>query len=296
MTATTTHRPHGSYVKYKIEHCRCDPCRAANRAYVRNRAARVEPPYVSAGPARAHIAELAAAGVGLKTVSKVSGVSQGALWKLVYGKKGRGPSKRIRRSTHEAILAVTPSDARGRARVDAAPTRARLDEMIAAGVPKARIAEALGAKTHGLQVARRSTVAASTANKVAALHERWLAGDWNPVRRDRHGNTYTSDPPPPSERGRADVSDLYLELAEIIEERRDQAAWRASAACRGRSTWMWFPARGDRETLDAALRICRSCIVRDQCRAANIDQRDGVYGALSARDRRSIRRIEVTAA
>lgn len=284
-------RQHGTYVKYVQDLCRCDPCKDAHRAYNRARRAAVVPPYVSASEARAHIAELAAAGVGLKTVAKTAGVSHGALSKLVYGDRtsGRGPSKRIRRSTHDKIMAVTPAAARGGAKVPAAPTRALLDEMITAGIPKARIATELGAQSPALQVAERSMVTASTANAVAGLHHRWKTGQWTPVRLDRWGNAHQPTPPPPADRGRADVSDLYLELAEIVEERRAQAEWRQSAACRGRPTWMWFPGRGDTETLDAARAVCGACFVRDQCRAANLDRPDGVYGALSAKQRRDLR-------
>lgn len=286
-----SHRAHGTYVKYVQDRCRCLPCKTAHSAYERARTSRIEPPYVSATGAREHIAELRAVGVGLKSIAKTSGVSHGALSKIVYGDRtrGRGPSKRIRPSTAEKILAVTPSAARGNAKIDAAPTRALLDEMIAAGIPKTRIAAELGAASPSLQVARRPMVAASTAAAVAVLHARWVAGEWTPVRRDCWGNTYQTMRPPPAERGRADVSHLYLELADIVEERRAQAEWRQSAACRGRSTWMWFPQRGDSETSDAARRICLACMVRDQCRAANLDQRDGIYGALSAKARRELR-------
>jgi hypothetical protein len=89
----------------------------------------------------------------------------------------------------------------------------------------------------------------------------------------------------------ADISELLLELAEIVEERREQT-WRADAACRNRPTWMWFPARGDRDTLERALKVCRSCFVREQCRAANIDKRDGIYGGLTGAARRELRRAD----
>jgi hypothetical protein len=57
---------------------------------------------------------------------------------------------------------------------------------------------------------------------------------------------------------------------------------------------MWFPARGDRETSEAARKVCMACMVRDQCRAANLDQRDGVYGALTANARRELRGVDDT--
>lgn len=287
-------RPHGR-VKYVREKCRCDVCRAAARAYEKSRVSRVEPAYVAATVAREHCRELMAAGVGLKQIVKSSGVSTGALWKLLYGKNGR-PSKRIRRSTEQALLSVTPADIADGARVAAGPTWVLIDEMVAAGVPRARIAEAIGQQGPGLQLSR-STVTARNARAVVEVHARWMAGELVLHRDHRYtGPVPVTPPPPPAERGAADVSELLVELAEIVEERREQAEWRQNAACRGRGTWMWFPGRGDRVTLDHALRICRACIVRDQCRAANIDRREGVYGAMSAIERRRLRSIEVTAA
>jgi len=285
-----SHRTHGTHGKYVQDLCRCAECCAANTEYERGRRARIDPPYVSAGPARAHIGELRAAGVGLKQIAKAAGLPHGTLSKLVYGtpQLDRPPSKRIRPATMSKILAVTPADIAGGAKVDAAPTWVLLDEMIAAGVPKVQIAEQIGQNGVGLQLSRNQ-VAARNARSVAELHRRWRAGEWLPVRRSRHGNR-PHDAPAPAPRHRpADVSDLMLELAEIIEERNSQP-WRADAACRGRPNWMWFPARGDGDTLDRALKVCRSCFVRDQCRAANIDQSEGVYGALSAAARRALRR------
>lgn len=290
-----SHRQHGTHVKYVIDRCKCDPCREANNRYERGRRSRIEPPYVSATAARAHVLELRAAGVGLKTVAEQAGVSHGALSKLIYGQQGRAPSKRIRRTTHERILAVTPAAARGTAKVDATTTKAQLADMIAAGIPKSTIAAALGAKGPGLQVANRPQVAAKTARKVAELHTRWMAGTWTPVRRDSWGNTTPIATPVTVRQPGADITDLLLDLAEIVELRNDQADWRAIAACRNRPTHMWFPQRGDQEMTAAALRICGACMVRDQCRAATFDERDGVYGGLSAGARRRIRQQDTAA-
>lgn len=67
-------------------------------------------PYVDAEPARQHVLALRAAGMGPVTIARASGVSHGALAKLVYGDKQRGlaPSKRIRPETATKILAVEP--------------------------------------------------------------------------------------------------------------------------------------------------------------------------------------------
>lgn len=287
-----SHRAHGSYVKYVQDRCRCDECTKANQAYERENRQRIDPPYVLAGPAREHVRELMAAGVGLKQISKTSGVPHGTLSKLIYGDQARGmaPSKRIRPKTMSKLLAVTPAAIAGGAKVDAAPTWLLLEEMIAAGVPKSQIAEQIPGHGRTLQLSR-NLVAARHARAVADLHRRWKAGQWVPERRSRFGNRPLPAPvavDPPRRRPAADVSDLLLELAEIVEERNAQP-WRASSACRGRPVWMWFPARGDTDTMQRAMKVCRSCIVQSECRAANIDRRDGIYGALSAKARRELR-------
>jgi len=191
FVAPDSHRPHGTYVKYVVERCTCEPCRAANREYERNRSrAMARPdqawvPYVPAGRARRHLAELAAAGVGLKTVAKVSGVSHGTLSKLVYGERARGgrPSRRIRPETERRILAVTVGQAAGAQKIPAGPTWKLLDDLIARGFTKTWINHELGNTSGGLQI-RRDLVRASTARKVEALHRR-LAGVAAPPRRTR---------------------------------------------------------------------------------------------------------------
>lgn len=187
--APDSHRPHGTYVKYVQERCKCEPCRRANRDYEARRVSamrrRTWQPYIPAGPARDHVRRLAAAGVGPKTVAKLSGVPHGALAKLVYGdkKRGSGPSKRIRPETSARILAVTLDHAYGGQKIDAGPTWALLDDLISRGYTKTFLAQALGTKGPGLQV-KRTLVRASTARKVEQLHAR-LAGRPGPGRRSR---------------------------------------------------------------------------------------------------------------
>lgn len=195
-----SHRQHGTYVKYVQDRCRCDECRAANRDYKRQRSARIAPPYVSAQPARAHIEWLATQGVGLKTVAKVSGVAHGALWKIVYGVPsiGRPPSKRIRPETSEKILAVTPADIADGGRVDAGPSWAVLDQLIASGMPKVEIARRLGQTGPGLQLSRNQ-ILARHARTIAAMKREWEAGGLTYARRSRHGDQVVTVPPPSAE-------------------------------------------------------------------------------------------------
>lgn len=277
-------RDHGTYTKYVVEHCRCDPCRNANRDYERERKKRTAPPYVGADRARQHLAELAAAGVGMKTVAARSGVSHGCLWKLVYGKPGRGPSKRIRPDTEAKILAVTPRDVADGGRVDAAPTWAHVEQLLARGWTKMGIAIAIGQKGPGLQLGTRYVTGAN-ARAVRALLDQPV-----PERRDSHGNLRALPEPEPVElpaSARDDIDLLYLDLIEVLDARREET-WRARAACRvtpNVETRVFFPNRGDHQTVEAAKRVCATCPVAAECREAANERTEslGVWGGVTAR-------------
>lgn len=297
--------------------CRCEPCRTAAREAQREARSNPVPSYVTAGPARQHVEFLATHGVGLKQIAKTSGVAHGTLWKLVYGVPGRGPSQRIRPSTSEKILAVTPADVADGGKVPAGPTWAKIDELVAAGVPKAEIGRRIGQQGGGLHLSRHQ-VSGRHARSIAAMHAEYLAGTFTFVRRSRHGDrTVTLEPPErhddtPDQVRRAnetarraryrtgeavmamidDADLLMVELAEILENRIDHADWRAHAACRGLDAWMFFPDQGDRKTAEAARRVCASCVVRRQCLDAHLDENVGIWGGTSERTRRTLRRNE----
>lgn len=280
--------------------CRCEPCAAANRAAVAEAARRVEPAYISAGPAREHIAFLAEHGIGLKTVAKASGVSHGALWKLMYGKRQadgtQKPSRRIRPETAEKILAVTLDGGADGSRVPAGPTLAAVERLVAAGVPKVRIAERCGQTGPGLQIGTEY-VTRRTARAIAEMAAELDAGALVTVRRHRNRDTIVApeavepeERPDPQHTLRDHVT---LALVELLEERIDQNHWRKESACRGRPPWMFFPARGDVKAMAAAKKVCGACFVREQCLEANLHQRDGIYGGLSGFERRALRREAV---
>lgn len=178
-----TERAHGTYVKYVVEKCRCEPCRRANRDYETRRQRAIRRPdelwlpYVPAAPARRHVQSLMAQGVGPKSIAKIAGVPHGAISKLMYGNyKGRGPSTRIRPETAAKILAVTVDQANGGQKIDATRTWQLLDDLIARGYPKSWLAKRItkNPTANGLQISRK-LVRASTARRVEALHR--LLGD-----------------------------------------------------------------------------------------------------------------------
>jgi DNA-binding CsgD family transcriptional regulator len=281
-------------VKYVIDKCRCEPCTIASSDAQREARHRIEPAYVLATPVRQHCLALMAQGMGPKSIAKAAGISHGGISKLIYGDyKGRGPSKRVRLVTAQRVLAVTPADAAPAQKIDAAPTWRLLNEMIDAGAPKSQIAVHLGMKGPGLQI-RTGQVRASTARAVAELHRRWKAGEVQFVNRHRNLPAPLPVAVPVAVRRTHeeirerydDIAALYSAFADVIEERNSQP-WRAQAACRGREVSMWFPARGDRKTLAAALKVCGACFVRAECAEAFATSREGVYGGLSGRGRRA---------
>jgi hypothetical protein len=304
----TTPREHGTQACYVFGEwggdskngCRCDACKDGNRARYYERKARVEPPLVSAGPAREHCRWLATQGVGLKQIVKASGVSQGAVWKLMYGKRQadgtQKPSKRIHPDLAAKILAVTPSQGAEGSRVPAGPVHEMVARLVAAGVPKVRIAERCG-QGRSLQIGEQY-VTRRTARTIADMVAELEAGTLVSVRYTRHGQIRLAPDAP--EREDEDPQNtlrdhVTLALVELLEDRIDQNHWRREAACRGRPPWMFFPARGDHKSVAAAKKVCGACFVRAECLAANLHERDGVYGGLSARERRDLRAREAVA-
>lgn len=132
---------HGTRTAYVLDRCRCRPCARANADY--ERTTRRQKAYgrwdglVDANPARAHIKELTNAGMGLKQITKASGISGGMLTKLIYGTPRpdgtrRPPAARIKPSTAERILAVRLTLASG-AVVPSTGARRRLQALACNG-------------------------------------------------------------------------------------------------------------------------------------------------------------------
>ena len=68
------------------------------------------------------------------------------------------------------------------------------------------------------------------------------------------------------------------------------ASWESDAICRQVDPELWFPGEGDNPR--DAKRICARCPVRDACLeyALAHDERFGVWGGLSGRERRALSR------
>lgn len=191
-------RPHGTRARYAFgpgpgagTGCRCRACSAANRD-AENRRNRLRAygqwqPYVDAAPARRHVRQLADCGIGWKQVAALSGVSTGALSKLLYGGPGsRPPTQRIRPETAARILAVQPSadGLADRALVPAIGTHRRLRALVAVGWSQARLGARLGILRGNFgQMMVRPQVTAATARAVRDLYDEL----WNqPPAEDGH--------------------------------------------------------------------------------------------------------------
>jgi hypothetical protein len=175
-----TTREHGTRAKYVVDKCRCAPCTQANTNAENNRYRQQAygrwEPYVDAEPARAHVRMLMDYGYGWKRIAQMAGVGRGTVEKLLYGSQHRGmtPSKGIRPETAAKLLAVHPDRERlgGAVAVDATGTRRRLQALVAAGWPQARLAARLGMLPSNFGVTLSSgQVLTSTARAVRALYD-----------------------------------------------------------------------------------------------------------------------------
>ncbi len=76
----------------------------------------------------------------------------------------------------------------------------------------------------------------------------------------------------------------------ILEDDDNPLAWQADALCAQTDPESFFPEKGG-STRDAK-KICTSCEVRSECLeyALSNDERFGIWGGLSERERRKLRR------
>ena len=159
---------HGTRACYVLDACRCTPCSKANAA-AENERERMKAygryhKYVDAYPIRLHLKELKEYGIGLKQVSRLSGVSNGSLTKIWYGQYGpaegphkgckgngellRGPARRVLRTTAERLYAIEPIPANlsiGAADHERTPlARTHLQALVALGWSQSKLARRLG--------------------------------------------------------------------------------------------------------------------------------------------------------
>jgi WhiB family redox-sensing transcriptional regulator len=86
-----------------------------------------------------------------------------------------------------------------------------------------------------------------------------------------------------------DADVVTIKLADLLEHRVDHGSWWAGRACVGMPLDLFFPERGDNEAVAAAKAVCTACPVAEPCLEAHLEERDGIYGGTSGRERRRLR-------
>ncbi len=86
-------------------------------------------------------------------------------------------------------------------------------------------------------------------------------------------------------------SELLAELMDAAPER----TWQRQANCMGVDPDLFFPERG--ASTREAKEVCRGCVVREDCLeyALTNSEKFGIWGGLSERERRRIRRARSVA-
>ncbi|WP_322500842.1 hypothetical protein TR631_12610 [Streptomyces rochei] len=182
MTRTAREAPHHRNLTCVKEYrCRRPDCLKRSADYDRTRNRLVAygrwQPFTDAEPVRQHIRMLSTYGIGWQRVCRLAEVANGCISRILYGAphEGRGPTKRVRTTTADKILAVKPSldHAAPSARVDGTGTRRRLQALVANGWPQMRLGHEMGIRHHRIiwDHVRQDVVSADTARRVRDLYE-----------------------------------------------------------------------------------------------------------------------------
>jgi hypothetical protein len=168
---------HGTYLAHDKDGCRCLPCAlAASRKgkETRYRTATGTHTYVDAESARRHVRSLTEV-LTFAQIEGRSGVNRTAL-RALLGTGGRKPSRRVTRTTRDALLAVQP-DVVGiehSGLVDATGTRRRMQALVAAGWSTEEQRRRLGfssATTHKITTGIRGVVTVRVRDAVRRLFD-----------------------------------------------------------------------------------------------------------------------------
>uniref|UniRef100_UPI00356213F3 hypothetical protein n=1 Tax=Actinotalea sp. TaxID=1872145 RepID=UPI00356213F3 len=157
---------HGTHACYVLDRCRCLPCATANSAYESTRVRNIaygRTTTTDAGPVRAHLHALMTAGMGLKQITAVHGISAGSLTKILYGitradGTRRPPTTKVLRRTADRVLAIsmpTIEQLGASTNVDSTGARRRIQALIALGWSVQRIADDHGISRQAIDAAMR---------------------------------------------------------------------------------------------------------------------------------------------
>jgi len=170
----TVKHEHGTVQAYKIDGCKCRPCRNAIRAREAERNRQLaygtwDSGRTDAAPVREHMLMLMGNGFSDRSIAKAATVARSTLRKIIDGQNGR-----VLKATAEKILNVQPGiDALGDdCQVDSTGTVRRLQALVAVGWPQSRIADQVGMGAGNFQTLLKSpTVRVRTAKKVSDLYD-----------------------------------------------------------------------------------------------------------------------------
>ena len=84
-------------------------------------------------------------------------------------------------------------------------------------------------------------------------------------------------------------------LSDSVPDLLARPAWHENAACSGLGNELFYPGRvwGNPDAVRqaaAAKVVCALCPVKEQCREAGLEERFGIWGGTTERDRRKLRR------
>lgn len=172
-------RPHG-YARYRLDGCRCYECGWARSEYDSRRDQAIRDgqwkPFIIVGPARRHIDQLRELGYGDRSIAALAGLNRKVVRDIRLGvrhdpSRGNPTLTLIRTATAAAILAIpcTLDELPDGAKVDAAPTWALIDDLIARGWTRTAIAQEAGLG-RSIQLAR-DRVTVRNARRIARTHE-----------------------------------------------------------------------------------------------------------------------------
>lgn len=167
-------------------------------------------------------------------------------------------------------------------RVDASPVKQHVRALLDAGMTYEQIADAaeLGPNTVRY-IQDRARVTPETAERILSLEPVVDSPPVSPTRLERATTLSREDT----------FRDRDAEQLAATEEQLGD--WRARAECRTTDTAVFFQPRG--ASVEDAREICRRCPVRSECLdyAVATHQRYGMWGGLSERQRRNLRRTRI---
>jgi WhiB family redox-sensing transcriptional regulator len=98
-----------------------------------------------------------------------------------------------------------------------------------------------------------------------------------------------------SKRGGCALTEVIVPLAQVVVRQEDveEMGWQDRALCAQTDPEAFFPEKGG--STREAKRVCRSCEVQSECLeyALDNDERFGIWGGMSERERRRLKRQAV---